>query len=146
MQYPVFQAQGGPIGSGAVASANKLVVEARLKGGGMHWARPSVNPMLGLRNMVCGDRWAGEWPRIAGRLRAKLRRGGRPTLRGAGTPPAQGKDPEVGQSRGYSGPEPTPEVPVESPAEVGVSGGREASKPPRRPPANHPGRTIGLFE
>ena len=140
MQYPVFQAQGGPIGSGAVQSANKLVVEARLKGGGMHWARPSVNPMLGLRNIVCGDRWAGEWPRIAGRLRAKLRRGGRPTLRGAGTPPEQGQDPEVGQSRGYSGPEPTPEVPVESPAEVGVSGGREASKPPRRPPANHPWR------
>ena len=54
--------------------------------------------------------------------------------------PRQGQDPEVGQSRGYSGPEPTPEVPVESPAEVGVSGGREASKPPRRPAANHPWR------
>ena len=28
-----------PIGSGTVESANTLVVEARLKGAGMHWAR-----------------------------------------------------------------------------------------------------------
>jgi hypothetical protein len=39
MQYPTFQAQGWPIGSGIVESGNKLVVEARLKGSGMHWAR-----------------------------------------------------------------------------------------------------------
>ena len=39
MQYPLYQAQGWPIGSGAVESANKVVVEARLKGAGMHWAR-----------------------------------------------------------------------------------------------------------
>ena len=48
MQYPAFQAAGWPIGDGAVESANKLVVEARLKGSGMHWARPHVDPMLGL--------------------------------------------------------------------------------------------------
>ena len=65
MRYPVLRAQGWPIGSGAVESGNKLVVEARLKGGGMHWARPHVNPMLGLRNIVCSGRWAREWPRIA---------------------------------------------------------------------------------
>ena len=49
MQYPQFQAQGWPIGSGVVESANKLVVQARLKGPGMHWARTNVNPMLALR-------------------------------------------------------------------------------------------------
>jgi hypothetical protein len=57
MQYPLFQAQGWPIGSGIAESANKLVVEVRLKGAGMHWARASVNPMLALRNAVCNDRW-----------------------------------------------------------------------------------------
>ncbi|HEU5383866.1 MAG TPA: hypothetical protein VFV38_51375 [Ktedonobacteraceae bacterium] len=36
MQYPRYQADGWPIGSGSVESANKLVVEARLKGSGMH--------------------------------------------------------------------------------------------------------------
>jgi hypothetical protein len=33
MRYPVLQAQGWPIGSGAVESGNQLVVEARWKGG-----------------------------------------------------------------------------------------------------------------
>ena len=58
MQYPTYLAQGWPIGSGAVESGNKVVVEARLKGAGMHWARDNVNPMLALRNALCSDRWA----------------------------------------------------------------------------------------
>ena len=52
-----------------VESANKLVVEARLKGAGMHWKRENVDPMLALRNIVCGDRWDQEWPQIVHRLR-----------------------------------------------------------------------------
>jgi hypothetical protein len=35
MQYPPYQQAGWPIGSGSVESANKVVVEARLKGAGM---------------------------------------------------------------------------------------------------------------
>jgi hypothetical protein len=58
MQYPLYLEQGWPIGSGAVESANKLVVEARLKGAGMHWASAHVNPMLALRNAICNGRWA----------------------------------------------------------------------------------------
>src|SRR5579859_2249741 len=53
MQYPTFQDAGWPIGSGCVESANKVVVEARLKGAGMHWQCDTVNPMLVLRNAVC---------------------------------------------------------------------------------------------
>jgi hypothetical protein len=64
MQYPQFQAQGWPIGSGIVESGNKLVVEVRLKGSGMHWADANVNPMLSLRNILCSDRWKEEWPKI----------------------------------------------------------------------------------
>jgi hypothetical protein len=59
--YATFQAQGYPIGSGIVESANKLVVEARLKGSGMHWARPNVNPLLALRGAACSDRWDAAW-------------------------------------------------------------------------------------
>jgi hypothetical protein len=33
IQYPTW-----PIGSGVVESGNKFVVEARLRGAGMHWA------------------------------------------------------------------------------------------------------------
>jgi hypothetical protein len=69
MQYPLFQAQGWPIGSGIVESGNKIVVEARLKGSGMHWAEEHVNPMLAIRNIICSDRWKEEWPKIETRLR-----------------------------------------------------------------------------
>jgi len=73
MQYPLFQAQGWPIGSGMVESGNKLVVEARLKGPGMHWAEESVNPMLAIRNLLCSGRWREDWPRIEARLRQQSR-------------------------------------------------------------------------
>jgi hypothetical protein len=61
MQYPSYQQVGWPIGSGSVESANKLVVEARLKGAGMRWERLNVNPMLALRNAVCNGRWTQTW-------------------------------------------------------------------------------------
>lgn len=64
MQYPMYLAQGWPIGSGAVESGNKVVVEARLKRAGMHWARDNVNPMLALRNAQCSGRWAEACSRI----------------------------------------------------------------------------------
>ena len=61
MQYPTYQQQGWPIGSGIVESANKVVVQARLKGAGMHWAPTQVNPMLALRTAVCSERWDEAW-------------------------------------------------------------------------------------
>ncbi len=54
-----------------VESGNILVVEARLKGAGMHWERGNVNAMLGLRNIACSDRWTEEWPLIANQLHAR---------------------------------------------------------------------------
>ncbi|HEY6411079.1 MAG TPA: ISKra4 family transposase, partial [Ktedonobacteraceae bacterium] len=61
MQYPTYQQAGWPIGSGSVESANKVVVEARLKGAGMRWGRQNVNPMLVLRNAVCNRQWHETW-------------------------------------------------------------------------------------
>jgi hypothetical protein len=69
MQYPSFVSEGWPIGSGMVESANKLVVEARLKGAGMHWSRLSVNPLLALRNALCNDRWAEAWQQSTAHIR-----------------------------------------------------------------------------
>lgn len=77
IQDAVFLGAGYPIGSGSVESANKLVVEVRLKGSGLHWARPHVDPMLALRNLVCHDRWAEAWPEMVQDQRravARLRR------------------------------------------------------------------------
>jgi hypothetical protein len=72
MQYPDFLSAGWPIGSGIVESANKLVVEDRLKGAGMHWADRHVNPMLALRNAVCNDRWVEVWTLIEGQQRRQV--------------------------------------------------------------------------
>ena len=69
MEYQACVEEGWPIGSGLVESANKLVVEARLKGAGMHWSRASVNPMVALRNAVCNDRWAEAWRQSAAHIR-----------------------------------------------------------------------------
>ncbi len=99
MQYPHFQALGWPIGSGAVESGNKLVVQARLKGSGMHWAEAHVNSMLAIRNILCSGRWREEWPCIESKLRrlAKQRQRQRyrshhplpPTSHSASTSPAK---------------------------------------------------------
>lgn len=91
MRYGEFVAAGWPIGSGMVESANKLVVEDRLKGAGMHWADANVNPLLALRNAVCNDRWEECWAVIEQGLRREmvLRRQGRRAQR------ALTKQPEV---------------------------------------------------
>jgi hypothetical protein len=72
--YAQWVAQGYPIGSGSVESANKLVVQARLKGSGMHWARQNVNPMVALRGVACSDRWEVGWPAISQHLRSERAR------------------------------------------------------------------------
>ena len=64
IRYASFQEQGYPIGSGIVESAGKLVVEARLKGSGMHWAPTNVNPLLALRGRLCSGRWEETWAGI----------------------------------------------------------------------------------
>lgn len=70
--YAAFRAQGYPIGSGMVESAGKLVIEARLKGSGMRWARTNVNPLLALRGPLCSGRWAQIWSRIWQAWRAQV--------------------------------------------------------------------------
>jgi hypothetical protein len=71
MRYAAFRAQGLPIGSGIVESANKVVVEARLKGAGRRWAEASVNPMVALRSALCSGRWDEAWARIAAARRSR---------------------------------------------------------------------------
>jgi hypothetical protein len=78
MQYPTYQAAGWPIGSGSVESANKVVVEARLKGAGMRWGRQNVNSMLVLRNAICNRRWHETWT-TTGAKRQALRTSQRQT-------------------------------------------------------------------
>ncbi len=89
IRYAAFAEHGYPIGSGIVESAGKLVVEARLKGSGMHWAPANVNPLLALRGRLCSGQWERIWPAIRQEWRAQVvqrrdhRRGIRRTQRAA---------------------------------------------------------------
>ena len=148
MQYPTFLAAGWPIGDGAVESGNKLVVEARLKGSGMHWARPHVDPMLALRNIVCSDRWDEAWPQIVRTLRQQAqqrrtdrRHQRRTALRSVPNPP--------------TAPAPCGAAPPPPPAAATDTNVMPAPKPsapsaqaqpdqPWRPPADHPWRHMPI--
>jgi hypothetical protein len=143
MDYPAYRTQGLPIGDGAIESGNKLVVEARLKGSGMHWVRPHVNPMLALRNVVCSDRWDEAWPQISQQLRQQARQqrlAGRARRRqeaqsapaGAGAPPLPAET--ASDLSATLRAQATQAQPTPSAAETG----------PRRPAANHPWRRMPI--
>jgi hypothetical protein len=131
IQYATFAAQGYPRGSGSVESANKLVVQARLKGAGMRWARAHVNPLVALRTVACSDRWDEAWPQITAQWRAQIwtRRRERATARRQATAAAA---PHVEPA-----PPPATAPPSTAPAPVAPPTGRRG---PRRPAADHPWR------
>lgn len=133
MDYPRFRAEGWPIGSGMVESGNKLVVEARLKGAGMHWRRENVNPLLGLRNIVCNDRWTEEWPLIARQLRRQAweRRNQKREKRRLTKRPMPSEIVETP-------PEVEPKKPVEKEPKQRLQRPNPAA--PRKPADNHPWR------
>ena len=136
MQYPMFRAAGWPIGDGAVESGNKLVVEARLKGSGMHWARAHVDPLLALRNIVCSDRWDEAWPQIVRTLRQQTqqrRAEQRHQRRAARSATAQPVAP-VPRAAPAAPPAPKP-----SPSPTQAPPGQ-----PWRPAANHPWRRMPI--
>jgi hypothetical protein len=49
MQYPAFRAQGLPIGSGAVESSAKHLIQQRLKRAGMRWSDAGSRALIALR-------------------------------------------------------------------------------------------------
>lgn len=137
MDYPRFVAEQWPIGSGMVESANKLVVEERLKGAGMHWAEENVNPMLALRNAICSDRWVEVWSAIEEEQRReeRERRRARQRQRGEAAQPDEGArwvvDVSACQQRGVAG---------DSVRTAAVAGPERAAAERGRPAAAHPWR------
>jgi hypothetical protein len=165
MRYASFVAQGYPIGSGIVESANKLVVEARLKGAGMHWAPEHVNPMVALRTIACSDRWEEAWPVVVPQVRAQQRATAaqrRATRRAALLTPGPASSPVVGSAvvpvadaplgdpvAGAAGATTNPVAPVaarsagtrsSTPAGRSPPSAAPGAPTPRRPAAHHPWR------
>jgi hypothetical protein len=144
--YAWCHARGYPIGSGSVESANKLGVERRLKGAGMHGARAHVKPRVALRAMACSARWQEAWPQMAQHCQHQARhrrwRHQRDRRHAKAPPPV---------------PLPQPAQPVAltpAPAQGARPAPRRSSPPqptacqgakgPYRPPPDHPWRRLRI--
>ena len=57
MRYPVFKEQGLPLGSGAIESAVRRVVNLRLKGNARYWLEENAEHMLLLRSYLKAGRF-----------------------------------------------------------------------------------------
>lgn len=141
MEYARFQAAGYPIGSGSVESGNKVVVEARLKGAGMHWARAHVDPLVALRDVLCSDRWEQDWPLIATRLRADHLKARQQRQRAHWT---QRRAVAIARSSALPLSPAQPESSNPQPVKVATvkrnTSPSHHARQPYRPPANHPWR------
>ena len=58
MRYDEYLRLGYGIGSGAVESAHKQVVQARLRQAGMRWSEAGARRLLALRLLLLNDNWA----------------------------------------------------------------------------------------
>lgn len=65
MDYPTYEANGWHIGSGAVESACKTVVNQRLKGAGMRWGESGSHEVCHVRALYRSERtqWQAFWRR-----------------------------------------------------------------------------------
>ncbi|MDR1622158.1 MAG: ISKra4 family transposase, partial [Synergistaceae bacterium] len=57
IDYPAYIAKGYFIGSGAIESGNKLVLQQRLKQPGMRWNVETAQSLLTLRAKAESDLW-----------------------------------------------------------------------------------------
>ncbi len=123
MRYAAFRAQGLPIGSGIVESANKHVVKTRLCGAGRRWAEANVTPMVALRGALGSDRWAEAWAAIAAGRRSRA-----PVGAPLATPPASAASVAAPVSRPRL--PPSPAIPRAGPKTI------VAGRPTKRHPWN----------
>jgi hypothetical protein len=130
LDYPAFVARQFPIGSGAVESAGKSVIQARTKGAGMRWSGAGAQQVVALRALHRSGRWAAFWQARPQRARLLL-------------------FPRQRRSRSTPVPPPAPAPPLQAPP--APAAGREAVAAPRPPPPrplrpapDHPWRRLPI--
>ncbi|MDQ6747766.1 MAG: ISKra4 family transposase, partial [Candidatus Dormibacteraeota bacterium] len=87
MDYPAFVARQFPVGSGAIESMCKMLIEEREKGSGMRWSARGAQAVATLRALHRSGQWAAFWQRHPQRQHLTLSPRARPARR-APTPPA----------------------------------------------------------
>ena len=60
INYPYYKKKGWFVGSGAIESANKIIVQRRLKQAGMRWSVPGAQAVISLRCKVESGLWETE--------------------------------------------------------------------------------------
>lgn len=64
LEYATFRRCGLPIGSGAIESAIRRVINLRLKGNSIFWKKENAEGMLALRGLVLSRRWKSTFAQI----------------------------------------------------------------------------------
>lgn len=88
LNYPAFVARSLPIGSGAIESACKTVLETRAKGAGMRWSAPGLQATLSLRCVQRSGHWTTFWQSQPARRRLPVCPRARARRLAPPTPPA----------------------------------------------------------
>ncbi len=65
LDYARFRRRGVPLGSGAIESAIRRVVNLRLKGNSLTWYKENAEGMLMLRCLVLSNRWDDTFAHIS---------------------------------------------------------------------------------
>ena len=68
IDYPTYKEKGYFVGSGAIESGNKVVVQKRLKLAGMRWNKESAQYLLTLRAKFSSGRWISDVEAAVGAL------------------------------------------------------------------------------
>ena len=74
LRYDWFGYRGHPLGSGAVESAIRRVINLRLKGNGIYWREENAEGMLVLRAAALTDRWEEAMERVQAAMAEDRRR------------------------------------------------------------------------
>ncbi len=136
MDYPRYVAAQLPIGSGAVESLCKTLIEAREKGAGMRWTRAGAQAVATLRAVRASGDWAAFWAAHPLRTRLRLCPPARPRRRATAVTPAPATDarPLARPTSPAAEPPPAP-----APSVAAVPAG-----PARHPAATHPWRRAPI--
>jgi len=64
LDYATFRRRGLPLGSGAIESAIRRVINLRMKGNSIFWKEENAEALLALRGLVLGGRWKATFAQI----------------------------------------------------------------------------------
>jgi len=123
LDYPSFVARAFPIGSGAVESSGKIVVQARTKGAGRRWSAAGAQQVVSVRALHRSGRWDAFWRSQPQRARLRL-------------VPRQRRQPAVARAVAPPPPDAAPAPPAAPPVLTPPQ--------PLRPAADHPWRRLPI--